>query len=100
MSHADPGIGPYQPQTMQSDDDHMMHELPGIVKQSKALQNGFNDVQSRSSTKLLCELVSPVSALHSPALPCPASALSCPCPLSCLIWLQAIMFFICTLLDS
>jgi hypothetical protein len=44
----------------------------------------------------------PVSALHSPALSCPALPLSClvPALLSCLIWFHAIMLCFCHLLDK
>ncbi len=41
------------------------------------------------------QALSPVSSL-----PCPASALSCPCPLSCLIWFHAIMWCFCLLLHK
>ncbi len=44
------------------------------------------------------QALSLASALHSPAHSCPVSALSCPCPLSCLIWFHAIMWCFCLLL--
>ena len=37
MCHANPGIGPYQPETMQSADDHMMHDYQVLSSNQRPL---------------------------------------------------------------